>query len=445
MTIISAQLNEERAIVTSVPAYLPWLVCFTGALFFFYEFIQLNMFNAISTDLMRDFSLNSTQLGYLSATYLLGDVVFLFPAGILLDRLSVRWVMITAMIICILGTITFALSHSIAIASMAHFAAGIGNAFCFLSCIMLASRWFPPSRMALVVGLIVTIAMAGGWVAQTPLTLLATAYGWREALVMNAGLGIMILTLIMLFVRDYPPMQQEVLQQRQDERSELGFWPSISKSLGTLQNWLGGIYTCLMNLPIMIIGAIWGNLHLVQDHHLSPAKASMVTGMIFLGTIIGSPIVGWLSDQLSVRRLPMLVCAILALINILAIMLLPNLSFTDLVALYLMLGLITSGQILSYPTIAESNPKFLTGTSMGLAAVIIMGGAGISQPLFGWMLNRGTDKLIVNGAPVFSHTDFLLALTMIPIAFIVAMTAAFFIRETYCKSLTDLPITNRES
>jgi len=171
----------------------------------------------------------------------------------------------------------------------------------------------------------------------------------------------------------------------------------------------------------------------------------MVTGMIFLGTIIGSPAVGWISDQLRVRRIPMIACAVLALINILAIMFLSNLSFTDLVVLYLALGIITSGQVLSYPTIAESNPKFLTGTAMGLASLLIMGGAAISQPLFGWLLNKDWNKLIINGAPVFSHANFLYALAMIPIAFTVALIAAYFIRETHCVSVADLPITNQES
>ena len=48
---------------------LPWIVCFSAALFFFYEFIQMNMFNAISADLMRAFSLHATELGKLSAYY----------------------------------------------------------------------------------------------------------------------------------------------------------------------------------------------------------------------------------------------------------------------------------------------------------------------------------------------------------------------------------------
>ena len=47
--------------IKSESKFLPWIVCFSAALFFFYEFIQLNMFNAISAQLMQTFSLNAEQ------------------------------------------------------------------------------------------------------------------------------------------------------------------------------------------------------------------------------------------------------------------------------------------------------------------------------------------------------------------------------------------------
>ena len=146
----------------------PWLVCLSAALFFFYEFIQMGMFNSISQELMHDFSINAGQLGLLSATYFYADVIFLLFAGILVDRISIRTIILSAMVMVVLSTITFACSQSFRLAAFSHFIAGIGNAFCFLSCIKLATRWFPSQRLALVMGVMITIAMAEGIVAQTP-------------------------------------------------------------------------------------------------------------------------------------------------------------------------------------------------------------------------------------------------------------------------------------
>jgi len=149
--------------------FMAWLICLSAGLFFFYEFFQLNIFDVINPSLRADFEINALQLSWMSSMYLWADILFLIPAGIILDRYSTYWVIIIAMSVCVLGTLGFALTHSFAWASFFHFLSGIGNAFCFLACVVLVSRWFPPRRQALVIGSIVTMAFLGGMMAHTPL------------------------------------------------------------------------------------------------------------------------------------------------------------------------------------------------------------------------------------------------------------------------------------
>src|SRR3990167_6276873 len=86
----------------------PWLVIFSASLFFFFEFMQVNMFNAINSSLYIAFQLtDATQLGVLSACYMYAIVFFLFPAGMILDRFSTRKIIITAMFLCVLCTAAF--------------------------------------------------------------------------------------------------------------------------------------------------------------------------------------------------------------------------------------------------------------------------------------------------------------------------------------------------
>lgn len=435
MSTSSEALTSQKPLATTAQTSLQaWIVCFAAALFFFYEFIQMNMFNAISPDLMRDFHANATQLGYLSATYLYADVIFLFPAGLILDRLSTRTVILSALMICILGTFFFAIATSFWFASLCHFLAGIGNAFCFLSCIMLATRWFPPRRMALVTGLIVTMAMTGGVVAQAPLTLLTSLMGWRNALILNAGLGVVILAIIWRYVIDYPASYQEQHHLDRQQLNALGFWQSIKLALGNAQAWLCGLYTSLLNLPIMLLGALWGSLYLTQVHHLSKTQASITTSMIFIGTIFGSPIVGWFSDRIGLRRLPMILGAILSIATILAIMYLPTLSYSVLISLFFTLGLFTSSQVITYPTIAESAPKAITGTSVGIASVLIMGGGALFQPIFGWIMDSHWNGLMVDGVRQYSLSSFQPALMILPIAFFIGLLAILLTKETYCQT-----------
>lgn len=406
-----------------------WLVCMSAAMFFFYEFIQMGMFNSISSDLMRDFQITAAQLGTLSATYFYADVAFLLFAGILLDRFSTRAIILNAMFLCVGATFVFAVSTSIWVAGASHFIAGIGNAFCFLSCIKLATRWFPSERLALVIGLMVTLAMAGGVVAQTPLTLLVQAVGWRHAVLIDAALGATIILLIWFFVHDQPrDGKLTIVPPVLPETMSLG--ESIKAALANSQNWLCGIYTCLLNLPIFILGALWGIMYVTQVHHIPKADASYITMMVFVGTIIGSPFAGWLSDRLGKRRMPMIVAAILSLITIALIIYVPDLSFAQLITLFLLLGFFTSAQIISYPTIAESNPSYLTGTATSIASILIMGGGAVFQPLFGWLMDLHWNHQMLDNTPVYSANDYLLGMAILPVAFIFGLIASLFIRET---------------
>jgi len=413
---------------------LGWIVVLTASLFFFYEFIQLNLFNAIDVELMQAFKLNAPQLGQLSSMYFYANAVFLFPAGVLLDRYSTKWILSIAVTISTIGTFVFGLADSYTVAAMGRFLVGVGAAFCFLSCIRLASRWFPPSKMAFVTGVVVTMAMLGGLVAQTPFEVLSHWIGWRKALMVDGALGIVVVLAIALMVQDRPPNSHEDTHAQKAHLKSLGVWSSIKLVVLNKNNWFGGIYTSLLNSPVFILGALFGIHYLVEVHHLTSVQGSYATTMFFVGIIFGSPAFGWFSDHIGRRVLPMLIGAVLSLVVMLFLMFVPDLSLGTLIFLFFLIGFVTSSQVLSYPTIAELNPPILTSTAVSIASVCIMSSGAIFQPFFGWMMELKWDHKIVDGVPIYSAHDFLMAMMIMPIAFVIGLIIASMIKETYCKS-----------
>lgn len=405
--------------------FLPWIVCFAASLFFAYELIQLHMLNAIAPMLMKDLSLNATQFGYLSAAYILADVIFLLPAGIILDRYSTRRVILTALFFCVTGTFCFAFSHTLFQAFICHFLSGIGNAFCFLSCMMLVARWFPKEKQALVVGLMITMGMLGAFLAQTPFSHLAQQFNWREALLIDGLIGIGVILIVLGFVKDHPT----VVRTSDLSQPIKPFWPSVKLVLLNKQNVACGLYTGLMNLPLMVISAVWGSLFLTQVHYISLTKASFIISMIAVGTIFGSPFFGWISDRSGERKPLMFLGAIFSLIVFSMIMFMPFTSFNTFLILFFLLGFVTSSQIIGYPLITESNPKSLTGTSQGVAAVIIMGLAMIAQPLSGFLMDIGWGHVIIDGQPMYSYSDFMRAFAIFPVSFIISFFLVLWIKE----------------
>lgn len=412
---------------------LAWVVNLTAALFFFYEFIQLNLFNAIDMQLMQDFGLNAVELGQLASMYFYANALFLFPAGNLLDRYSTKKLLLAAVVSCTAGTFIFGFATDYIIAGMGRFLVGSGAAFCFLSCIRLASRWFPPRRMALATGMVVVMAMLGGLVAQTPLAILSQKIGWRSAVLLDGVLGIVIFFAIALVVQDRPPDAEEEAKIDEAHLKKLGIWKCIKLAALNPQNWLGGFYTSLMNLPVFLLGALWGMHYLVEVHHVTLVQASYATTMFFVGVIFGSPIFGWFSDYIERRKLPMIMGAILSLIAMFILMYAPGLTLTSITILFFLIGLVTSSQVLSYPTIAELNPIYLTSTAVSIDSITIMCSGFIFQPFFGWIMERTRSHPAVQGVTAYSAQDFNHAMWIMPIAFVIALIVTAFIRETYCR------------
>lgn len=415
-------INPPKSAKAIHPA-LPWIICLSASLFFAYELLQLHVMNALSPMLIKDLSLNATEFATLCSTYLWADILFLLPAGIILDRFSVRRVILVALLFCLLGTAGLSQSHSFLFASVCHFFSGIGNAFCFLSCIMLISRWFPKERHAFIIGLMITIGMFGGVVAQRPFSLLAELFSWRQALLIDAVTGVGLFALIFAFVKDAPAPIKVVKEKT------IPFFEGLKRSILNIHNICCGLYTCFMNMPLMVISAVFGSLFLTQVHQFDLPTASFISSMICVGTIVGSTLYGAVADALR-RRLPLMVFGCVTSIALFALILyIPSPSAKLFSILFFTLGLLTSSQSLGYPAITENSPKELTGTSMGVAAMIIMGLPSLIQLLAGKLLDWHWDGTIVGGAPFYSAADFRVAFLIFPIGFAISLLTLVKIKD----------------
>lgn len=391
-----------------------WLVCLIASCFFCYELMQLHMLNAICPMVMKALSLSATDFSALCSTYLLADVIFLIPAGIILDRVPVRKVILTALALCILGTFGFAISTTFAMAAFSHFLSGIGNAFCFLSCMLLANSWFG-KQSAFVMSVMITIGLLGGVFAQVPFTLLAQKFGWQQTLLFDGILGCLILFL------NYAFIEENTQEKNPTEKQPIkDFLLSLKPAFASLQVWKCGFYTGLLNLPLMIISAMIGNLYLTQVLHFDLLSASMITSMISLGTIVGSPLYGFFSDFFQRKKIWMILGALCTLLSFTLLMTIKSSNMPLMMSIFFSLGFFSASQVLGYPMITDSAPKELKGTSMGVAALIIMGLAFVGQPLTGFLIDIASKGTGYN---------FTYAFLLFPIGFLISLGLAFSFKE----------------
>lgn len=299
----------------------------------------------------------------------------------------------------------------------------------------LATRWLPTNHLALAAGLIVTMAFTGGAIAQAPFTWLIQQVGWRQAIVLDGFVGIAIWMLILAVVKDCPAHIQQIYQQELTALHNMGFWQSLRRSYFRWQNWLAGIYTNMLNLPIFIIGGIWGGGFLIQAHNLDPLQAASLSSFILIGALIGCPLAGWLSDKIGRRKLPMYWGAIISLVFVSLIIYGHDFSYTTMGVLCFCIGLFTSTQVISYPLVAESNPSILTATSISVVSFNAISGGAVFQPLVGYLLDKHWDGTMSHNVPVYSLQDYHFAFMLMPIGLVVAFILNFFLKETFCRKL----------
>lgn len=404
--------------------WLPWCICFAASLFFFYEFIQGNMFASIADDIMRDFHIQADNLTYLSSVYYVSNVLFLFVAGIILDRFSAKKTIIIAMLFCVLSTFILAYVHTFALALICRFVTGIGSAFCFLGPIRITSRWFPAKRMALVTGLIVTIAMSGGMLAQYPLTKLALYIGWRDSMVWLGWLGLCILGLMIVFIQDKP--------RHQPSPPKIGIIASAKIAYLNPQTLLAALYASLMNMAVAVFGAVMGSLYLVQRLGVTKEEAALVNSMLFLGAIVGGPVVGWCSDKWGLRIPPMKLGAYSALFTILAILYL-SVSHTTMLFLFFCLGLFTASQVISYALVAESSSSHMTATAVSIVSILTQSGYVLYQNIFSKLLLQYGNMQMINGVPTYSLGAYQTAALILPVGLVLSILILSGLRETHCR------------
>lgn len=405
----------------------PWVICLSAGLFFFYVFLQMNVFDVINLELRQAFHLNAEQLSWMSSTFVWASILLFIPAGILIDKFPTRQIILVAMLLCVIGTLGFALTQSYFLACLFHSFSGIANAFCFLSCFILVCRFFPPQQQAFVTGCLVTMAFCGGMVAHTPFVYLNDCLGWRKTMLIDACMGILILSWLYLSIQNQT--------QPEPTPNPSGSWATgLKQILANKQNWLAGLYIACLNLPIMVFCALWGASYVEKVHHLTHIEASYMMSLILIGSMLGGPLFGFFSDKLGRRKPIMLIGSLTTFLIMLPCILYSELDFAIVAGLFFVLGLLSSSQIVGYPLIAESNPNQTTGIATAFASIVITGGGGIGQLLFGALLQHHAGTM----TQYFSSVDFQYAMILLPLAAIIACIAVLGMQETHC---TKIPLS----
>ena len=387
---------------------------------------------------LRDhFNLSATGFGLLSAFYYYAYVPMQLPVGVLMDRFGPRRLLTIACLICVVGTFMFGDTVLFGVAAAGRFLVGLGSAFAFVGVLKLATLWLPEDKLAMVAGMATALGTIGAMVGDNLLGYLVQGIGWQQTVYFTAVFGIFLIVVLWFGLRD---------QKRHQRQS--GTIDSFKKNMLDLglivrskQIWINGLYGCLVYLPTTVFAELWGIPYLQHAQNLTESGANFCNSVLFLGFTIGAPLMGFISDKIKRRKLPMFLGATGAGVVMSIILYMPHLTTQTLSVLMFLLGLLYSVQSIVFAVGRELSPKEAAGTAIAMTNMIVMIGAMFLQPLIGRLLDwslasRETVKpmegLVMDKMQqLYTAGDYRLALSIVPIGIFIAAILTFFLRETH--------------
>ena len=419
---------------------LAWLICGLGAIYYSYEYFLRISPSVMEHALRIHFNLSATGFGLLSAFYYYAYVPMQLPVGVLMDRYGPKRLLTLACLICVIGTAMFSHTHSFGIAAAGRFLVGFGSAFAFVGVLKLATIWLPENKLAMVAGFATALGTIGAMIGDNLLGSMVSNIGWQKTVDFTAVFGVGLIFVLWFGIRDNKNAQEKGGTIHSFRKNML----DLAIIVRNKQMWINGMYGCLVYLPTTVFAELWGISYLRHAHGLARADANLCNSILFLGFTIGAPLMGYISDKIKRRKLPMFLGAISAGILMVVILYVPGLELNTLCILMFILGLTYSVQSIVFAVGREVSPAEAAGTAIAMTNMIVMIGAMFLQPLVGrlldWSLAQRQASMPATTIAsdsihhLYTTQDYQFALSIIPIGIILAAFLTFFLRETYANT-----------
>lgn len=393
---------------------------------------------SIATELQRAFNASGAALGSLAASYFYTYMVMQIPVGIMADTLGVRRIVATGCAIAGIGSFLFAWADTLALASAGRFAIGLGVSFMFISVMKFNTHWFHDRHFGTIAGLTLLLGNLGAVLAAAPLGWLVTQVSWRSVFAAIGVFSLVLALLVWWLVRGHPgeaglPSMRE-LDGEPAHAPHHGHWfDGLVEVVKNRATWPGLWPNLGIGGTLFAFAGLWAVPYLRDVYGMNKAAATSYTSVLMLAFAIGSLLLGIGSDRLGKRRPVMLgtlaIYVLCWLPPVLGWRLVPVMNY----ALFAVMGVSAAGFTLSWACVKEINRPALSGMATSVINVGAFLGAAILQPLVGWVMDRGWDGRLVDGARVYAAHNYQVGFAIMLGFAAVGLLGTFAVRETYCR------------
>lgn len=397
-----------------------WFLWFLAALFYAYEFVHRIIPSILTVQLREAFNINEEQLALIGACYFYAYAPFQLLSGVLIDRFGTRYVLIAAAGLLTAASFVFDFTTHLYLAYFSRFLIGVGSAFAFVGCLKIGAQWLGTKTFPFVIGLTNLFGTLGALLAGAPLSLLVTTHGWRNTFFGLSMLGLLITMMLIIFLKNAPSTQESAVSSKNTT-----LFAGLLFVMRNPQSWLIALYGALLVIPITALPEMWGVEYLRVAYDYSAQKAASITHIIFLGTALGGPLIGWLVRN-SKEEIDLMMLATLGALTLLSLFLYwVRLPEPQLYLILFFYGILTANMLLCFDLICRVTPTWAQGAAIGFVNMIVMALGGLGQHGVGWILNQ----LRMKHDGIYLVEDYHIALSVLPFCLLAAIFLTLFIRH----------------
>ncbi|MDQ2049577.1 MFS transporter [Natronolimnohabitans sp. A-GB9] len=350
--------------VLSDPTKRRWLAWAALATVFLLVNLHRLSTAVLSERLTVDFETTAAQLGTLHASFFLIYAAIQIPTGVLADRVGPRYVGSIGGVVLSLGAVGFAVSDGYLAAFASRALIGLGSGVIFVSILRFCANWYRADEFATMTGLTGSIAGLGAILATTPLAVTVDLLGWRPTILGLGVVGIVAAGGVFVLARQSPAAAglepiEGVPEQPAVTLAELG--GHLRTLAWDRDQWLLSVVFFAGNGAMLTLVGMWGVPYLVVVYDLEVTTASYFTLLASIGVLLGPTTIGWFSDRIGNRLLPMTVGIGLFAVALAAVPVFGRPPLSVVAVSYLACGFLFGAAMLALSVVKERYPAGASG------------------------------------------------------------------------------------
>ena len=394
-------------------ATVAWLLT---AVYYFFQYALRSAPAVMMPQLSDAFGLSALGVASIVGLFYYGYSPFSLVAGAAMDRLGPQRLLPLAAVIVGLGALLFATGQS-QLAGVGRFMQGAGGVFALVGAIYIATKNFPASKAATLIGATQMFGMAGGSAGQFIVgPMIGAGISWKTFWMGMGVIGLVIGCALYFLI------------PKEGEQQSGPWFKSTVRAFGTVfknpQSILCGLIAGLLFVPTTIFDMVWGVRFLQEAHGLDYGTAVMRSATVPFGWIIGCPLLGLISDRVGYRK-PVIIAAAVVLFNCIAWILFGPTNVFPPYVLGLIAGIASGAAMLPYTIIKEVNPPQFGGTATGVVNFINFTFSALLGPVFGWKLQQ-----VSGGASQLELPHFQRAFQPMLVGVLIAIILTLLLKET---------------